>query len=174
MNRTLISFITLLLAAPFLTGCGGPARPEGMPRLYPASIEVKQEGTPLEGATVTLVAESAELGRWVPSGITDTAGVVVLQTNGLHKGAPLGNFKVVIEKRVTEPHPHPEWAGADRGTPEEAKYDQLDRARKMHNYVEPQYSSMTDTPLKIDIVANQKVYPVDAGKKIQTAEARAQ
>ena len=173
MIRTFVSLSTLLFVVSFIMGCGGQTRPAGMPRLYPASVEVTQEGTPLEGATVTLVSEDPELGRWVPTGITDTSGVAVLQTNGLYSGAPLGIYKVVIVKRVTEPHPNPELAGAERGTPEEARYDQLDRARKMFTYVEPQYSSATDTPLTIEVIAGQKAYSADAGKKVQTAAVSA-
>ena len=173
MTRTFFSYTALLLSVSFIMGCGGQPLPEGMPRLYPASIEVTQEGTPLEGATVTLVSEDSELGRWSPTGITNASGVAVLQTNGLYRGAPLGTFKVVITKRVTEPHPHPELAGAERGTPEEARYDQLNRARQTFNYVESQYSSIEDTPLTIEIVAGQRTYSIDAGKKVQETVVRA-
>jgi len=166
MTRTFFSLITLLLVVSFLIGCRS-ATPEGMPRLYPVSIEITQEGNPLEEATVTLVSDDPELGRWVPTGITNASGVAVLQTNGLYSGAPLGTYKVVIAKRVTEPHPNPELAGAERGTPEEARYDQLNRERKTFTYVEPQYSSIADTPLTIEVVAGQRTYSVDAGKRVQ-------
>jgi len=169
MTRTFFSLTAFLLTVSFVVGCGGQPRPEGMPRLYPVSVEVVQEGSPLEGATVTLVSDDSELGRWAPTGITGVSGVAVLQTNGLYNGAPLGSYKVVIVKRMTEPHPHPELAGADRGTPEEAKYDQLNRERKTFNYVESQYSSIEETPLTVEIVSGQKTYSVDAGKKVQEA-----
>ena len=167
MTHRLVSFTTLLLTASFIIGCGGHPRPDGMPRLYPASVTVTQEGTPLEGATVTLFSDDPELGRWSPTGVTDASGVAVLHTNSLYRGAPLGSFRVTVAKMTREPHPNPELAGADYGTADAARYDQLDRARKTLTYVEPRYSSMVDTPLTIEITADQRTYSIDAGPRVQ-------
>ena len=169
MKRIFVIF--LLSAVCFLPslfmGCGGERRPDGMPRLYPASIQIMQEGTPLDGATVTLVSEDAELGRWAPTGITDASGVAVMQTNGLYSGAPLGTFKVVVAKRLTEPHPNPELAAAPHGHPDAARYDRLNNERKTFNYVATQYSSIAETPLSVEIVSGQRTYSIDVGERVR-------
>ena len=167
MNRTL----TLLIASFMvfhITGCGGPARPEGMPRLYPASITVVQEGIPLAGAMVQLVSDEPDLSRWGPSGITDTAGVAVLKTNGTYDGAPLGKFKAIVSKREREPHPNPEWANLPDGDPNFQKYMQAEAKRKTINYIEAKYGSIADTPLTVEITAGGKTYSVDVGKQSKT------
>jgi len=143
-----------------------------MPRLYPASIEVTQEGIPLAEATVALIPVDPGLDRWGPAGITNASGVVVLQTNGLYTGAPLGTYKVVVSKTSIELHPNPELENAEMGSADYEKYRQLDSARMEVNYVEPQYSSMENTPLTIEVVAGQKAYSVDAGKQVQVKERR--
>ena len=166
MNRALTLFITLLPTAFFFTGCGH-ARPDGMPRLYPASITVIQDGAPLEGAMVQLFSEDPALERWGPTGITNAAGVVAIRTDAAYNGAPLGTYKVVVTKMEREPHPNPEWADAPRGDPNAQKYEALELSRKMFNYIEPQYSSHTDTPLTVEIVAKKKNYSVDIGKYVK-------
>jgi len=172
MTRTFTSLTTLFLAVSFIAGCGGQPFPEGMPRLYPASIEVTQEGAPLEGAVVTLVSEDAELVRWGPTGITDASGVVVLQTNGLYRGAPLGTYKVIVTKITREPHPNPELGEAKMGSPDYQRYTQLENTRRTFHHVEAQYGSIENTPLTVEVTAGQRTYSVDAGKKVQVEERR--
>ena len=167
MNRTLISFITLSFAFFLTTGCGGPARPAGMPKLYPASITVIQDGEPLAGALVLLSSEDPELVRWGPTGITDEQGVVVLRTDGKYNGAPLGTFKVVVEKRDRDPHPHPEWASLPPENPNYRRYDIMEMARKNYDLVELHYGSIVDTPLTVEITAKRKNYTVDVGKSVR-------
>ena len=167
MNRTLMLSIVLLLVVFFLSGCGGQARPDGLPKLYPVSITVIQEEAPLEGAMVQLVAkdEDSVLLRWGPTGVTDASGVAVLRTDGKYDGAPLGTFKVVVSKNEREPHPNPEWVSLPYGDPNALRYDELERRRKTISYIEAQYSSIADTPLTVEITADTKTYSVDVGKR---------
>ena len=137
-----------------------------MPRLYPASITVTQEGVPLEEAMVQLIPEDQANARWGPAGTTDASGVAVLQTNGKYKGAPLGKYKVIVSKMWTEPHPKPELSGA-KSREELGEYLAIARTLKTYNMVEPQYGSINDTPLNLEITAKGKTYPVDAGKQIK-------
>ena len=171
MRRTFISHFTLLFAVSFIVGCG-PRLPDGMPRLYPVSIEVTQEGAPLGEAMVTLHSDSPNLARWVPSGVTNASGIAVLMTDGKYKGAPLGTYKVAVVRTSLDPHPEPELVNEQPGSPGAARYQQLETARKAFIYVESPYTSMGTTPLTVEITANQKMYPVDAGKKIKDAIKR--
>ena len=97
--RTIL-FLSLSIALLFLAGCSGnDSRPSDMPRLYPVSITITQEGQPLEGATVALEAETPSI--YSASGITNASGVAVLRTYGFN-GAPAGNYVVLVSKTVAE------------------------------------------------------------------------
>lgn len=172
MARTFTLFSALLLAVSLIVGCVGEPRPAGMPRLYPVSITVTQEGEPLEGALLQLFAEDSANARWGPSGVSNSSGVATLFTEGKYKGVPLGEFKVVVTKSEREPHPHPEWADLPYGDPNFQRYGAISRGLKTFNYVELQYGSVADTPLSIDITAGKKTYTIDVGKQSKT-EVRA-
>jgi len=168
MYRALTLSIILSFAFCLLPGCG-ESLPPGMPRLYPAIITVTQEGTPLEGATVQLIPEDQANAQWGPGGTTNASGVAVLYTNARFRGAPLGEYRVTVTKRETEPHPHPELSGGDRA--QLAEFMRIAQSLKTYNYVEPQYSSITETPLRIEITARERNYEVDAGQQVRI-EAR--
>ena len=174
MSRTLFSFIAssiVLLPATFLmTGCGEKL-PDGMPRLYPASITVTQEGEPLAGALVQLIPEDPVNSAWGPGGNTDASGVVVLQTNGRYRGAPLGKYRVTVTKMETDPHPNPEWMNAPSDSPEFRQNMEISRRLRVYHLVDPQLRSTTDTPLRLEVTAGEKNYTIDVGEKVRV-EAR--
>ena len=165
MNRKFVSLIPWLLVAFLMTGCHRDPRPAGMPKLYPASITVTQEGTPLGGAMVQLIPEDSANSRWGPSGLSDASGIVVLRTNGRYPGAPLGTYKVVVSKQEFEPHPHPEWANLPEDDPNHWKYVQIVENLKAYEVVDRKCGSIADTPLRIEVTAKEKTYSVDVGKK---------
>ena len=147
MNRTFTSFITLLLAAFVVVGCGGEPRPDGLPKLYPASVMITQEGVPLADASVMLIPEDPSNARWGPMGMTDDTGVAVMRVDGKYAGAPLGTYRVVVEKReIIDPPP---------GTAGESR---------MVQHVPAQYGSIADTPLRIEIIASERTYTVEVRK----------
>jgi hypothetical protein len=165
MNRTLLSVLVVLVSVA-LTGCG-ERLPPGMPKLYPVSITIVQEGTPLAGAVVQLIPEDPAKIQWGPGGRTDESGVAVLRTNGPYKGAPLGKYKVVVTKSEVEPHPNPVPSGPGVTREQLARHMDIMRRLKAYNYVETQYGSATDTPLQVEITAKVKTYTLDAGKPIK-------
>jgi len=70
-----------------------------MPRLYDCILTFQfADGSPVAGASVTLVPENAELMQWSFSGVTNASGVVRIRAHGDFPGAPAGNYKVVISK----------------------------------------------------------------------------
>ena len=164
MNRRLSSIFLLLLATSLMTGCG-ERLPDGMPRLYPASITVTQEGTPLAEAVVQLVSEDPANASWGAGGTTNESGIAVLRTNGKYNGAPLGTYKVTVSKMEQDPHPNPELKGG--GEDEVRRYLAVARTLRTYRLIEPQYSSLNDTPLRVEIIPNERTYAIDAGKKIR-------
>ena len=92
----------LLLSLFCFSGCGGKKKPADLPPLYPVKLTVVQDGNPLEGATVSLIADGTNV-RFTTAGVTDANGVATIKTDIDWPGAPVGKFKVCISKVVTPP-----------------------------------------------------------------------
>lgn len=90
MIRALV--LSLVLAMPFLVGCGGGA---DRPDLYKVTGTVTLKGAPVEGATVTFASTSATRSA---SGETDASGKFSLQTFDTNDGAIAGEHVVTIVK----------------------------------------------------------------------------
>ena len=104
--------------------------------------------------------------EWGASGRTDASGVAVLRTNVKYPGVPLGSYKVAVSK--TDIEPHPEWADLPMEDLNYRKYLQISETLKPIHYVESQYASIKDTPLRGEVTAKGKTYPIDAGKKAKS------
>lgn len=90
----------LLFCIVLVSGCG-PKRPEGLPKLYECVLTFQQEdGSPLDGATVSLISDDPALAQWSFAGATDSSGTAKIRAGGDFSGAPTGKFKVVISKRA--------------------------------------------------------------------------
>ena len=140
------------------SGCGEP-RPDGMPKLYPVTLTLEQEGKPLAEATVILVPQFPC--TWTVGGITDTSGRVQLKTHGKHDGAPAGNFKICVRKTIIEGE---SLSLLDRPT----------APRQYYEGVEPEYGNAETTPLEINIEPKRQTFPpFDAGKAIKVKKVAA-
>lgn len=93
-------FLTLTLSV--FSGCGGQKLPDGFPKVYQVTVNVVQDGKPLEGANVLFYAEDEANSRWGIGGCTDATGNAIMAVNGKYKGAPAGKYKVTVTKIVTE------------------------------------------------------------------------
>jgi len=98
MKRFYVFSLVLVLFLAF-GGCQKSLRPSGLPPLHPCTITVAQKGTPLADASVQLIAKEASI--WPVTGMTDAVGKAVMVTYGQFKGAPLGEYTVVISKKET-------------------------------------------------------------------------
>ena len=136
----IIVLLSFMFVLAFQPGCGkDPNRPDDLPKLYPVSITVTQEGKPLEGATVTLHAKAeTKYGTCLAS--TDASGVAVIRTYGF-KGVPLGQYSVTIEKRIVE--------GAKEIKVEGGTTDYV--GGKVYQFVEPDYTKKSSTSLSVDV-----------------------
>ncbi len=99
--RNFTFFVICVVIAGSLLGCKKDSRPEGLPKLYPISVKIVQEGAPLEGAHVAFVSSDPKLMRWPCGGVTDVEGIAKINTYGFD-GAPEGVFKVTVSKYETE------------------------------------------------------------------------
>ena len=153
--------ITLILSIAFFTGCGGKKMPAGMPKLYPVSVSVTQEGKPLDDTAVSLRYSDPTAGTWAVGGKTGTDGIAKLYTNG-YPGAPLGKFKVVLIKQASEGGKERDEALARGDTAAASKIKV-----KLWSCVQEEYNDPEKTPLEVEITASTKTLDVDAGPAVK-------
>lgn len=152
--RLLAFFSVFLIFA--LPGCSKSDKPEGFPDLYPCEIKIVQDGAPLEGANVTLVGGAT----WAVGGGTNAGGVAKIHTHGKFDGAPVGKYKVLVTKNVTEGAPTPEqlndpsYSGDGGST---------------YNTVDKKFGTQTTTPLEIEITPGSNSETFDVEKAVKDA-----
>jgi len=112
-----------------------------------------------------MIAEDEANARWGPMGTTDASGVAMMRTNARYNGAPLGAYKVIVSKLEDTPHPHPEWAGLPESDPNHWRYVEIAQRLVPVEVVAPQYTSITDTPLRVEITAQGRTYEVAIGPR---------
>ena len=133
----LVTCAILLLA---LAGCPGGGG-EDLPDLVPAGGTVTLDGEPLSGASVVFVPVGTTPGRGC-SGLTDASGHFEIVADAENKGAPVGEFQVVINKWVMEDGS--DFQSAEGLSPMEAGAEEL---------LPPKYSSEAETELKATVPA---------------------
>jgi hypothetical protein len=153
----LISFSVLLLS-----GCGGGrVPPEGLPKLYPCSILVTQEGEPLVGATVSLHSTSEKF-QWTINGRTDESGKAEIMTHGYFKGVPAGNFKVTVDKLETVVPPLPEVMPTKESELTKL-FNKIEEETKEYQLVDIRYTQAESTPLSITVSNKMENISFDVG-----------
>ena len=150
IRKPLVGSVALCL---LLAGCGGPPKPEGLPKLYSTTIQLTQAGDPCEEASVRLVPELQS--NWPVGGSTDATGTVTLKTYGKYPGAPEGKYKVVVSKVERQPV----------GSASSSMYEV--QKEVVYDLVNPIYSTPEGTPLEIEIRPGKNVFgPFDLGTRI--------
>jgi len=163
--RILLIISTLV----FGIGCGDPSRPKDLPRLYPATIQIVQEGKELAGAVVVLVHEDSEF-KWNSAGTTDEKGMVDLHTLGKFRGVPAGAYHVVVSKMISispktrQPVEPPKSSdpssqnliGMVTSSPGEMPIP--------FNIVDKLYATQATTPLKLEVSRKKTNQTFDVGK----------
>jgi hypothetical protein len=157
----------LLLICVLLTGCDGTPKPTGLPELYPVKLTIVQEGIPFVGVSVILEPEDAALSRWVAGGLTDAAGVCVVQTYGQFSGAPLGKFKITLSKEEMESGPTSKLPVPQDPKEEKAYYAKVTAEEKYFDCVDAKYKSVTTTDLEIEVVQSGVTKTFDIGKPVR-------
>jgi hypothetical protein len=104
MIMKIIVYIVVIFI--LILGCSSQQLPDDLPKLYPCKITVTQNEKPLTGASVLLHLTDSSAGNggksWIPMGLTDENGVAVIKTNARYGGAPLGNYKILVNKTERE------------------------------------------------------------------------
>jgi hypothetical protein len=141
--------------------------PDGMPPLHPTKITIKQEGSPLAGATVSLVNAADPHYRWVVGGRTDANGLCQINTHGQYPGAPEGKYKVIVYKTITlesetRQQPIPSDTQAAR-----AYYDKIATEEKSYDIVDIKYKKADTTDLEIEIKRGSNIQEFDVGRAVK-------
>ena len=155
----LVSSAMLLGMFFVIPGCQrGEPRPEGMPELFPVSVTIVQDGTPLADASVRLIPDEGT-SPWSSGGSTGANGVAVLRTHGRYQGVPAGSYRMTVSK-------------IEMPTPPSAELTPLDASptsnEPTYNLVAPEYGYPNQTPLRLEVTAERNTYdPFDVGPAVR-------
>jgi hypothetical protein len=157
-----------LCAIILMTGCGGSNLPPDMPKPYPTTITITQDGQGLEDAAVTLLPQGGS--TWYAGSRTNAQGAAQIMTQGQYPGAIPGKYKILVTKRysdpskITFPDPNVDPAGYTKAMEESAKNVEV---LNSYNLIDPKYASAEATPEEIEIVAGSNTKTIDVGKAVK-------
>jgi len=157
-----LHLLVLLIA---VIGCSGAPRPAGLPKLYPVTLTIQQEGQPLSGTMVQLVPQNPS--QWGSGGTTDAQGRVNIRTHGQYDGAPEGTYAVVLTKQETL-YPMPE--EIQRGSREDQMawtQNNPNALAETFDLIQPEFQSPETTPLKVHVDKKAVKQTLDAGKAVR-------
>ena len=124
-------------------------RPEGLPKLHSVTLIFQQEGVALDEASIRLIPQFDS--PWAVGGSTNAKGEVRLKTHGKYDGVPAGQYKICVNKFVSEG--------------ELAKIGESATPMRHFNLVETKFTLPNQTPLEIEVVDGRNSFPpFDLGK----------
>ena len=142
-----ISFVLCLVV---LQGCGmGAKKPDWLPKLTPCKITLTQEGIPVDGANINIVAPpGAEPLEWLIFGSSDEKGVVYPLVQ-IYKGVPQGEYIVTVEKFDNE------------------YTNDINHPLNEYLVIDPQYVSPATSTLKLIVGDSPVDQTFDLGKPVR-------
>ncbi|MDR3232791.1 MAG: carboxypeptidase-like regulatory domain-containing protein [Planctomycetaceae bacterium] len=142
--RTLTTII-LIISVTIITGCRNTSKPVDLPKLYPCTITITQEGVPLAGAMIELLPADGSSVKYRAVTVTGKDGKAAMATYR-HSGVPVGKYKVIVDKDVEEGDVKP----------------------VIYRLVEKKFSSAETTPYEIEITGKGRVEKTfDVGKAVK-------
>jgi hypothetical protein len=163
-------FLFFVMSVSFaLIGCGEKL-PHDMPKLYPLTFTVIQDGKPLDKAVVELIRKDTQ-SKWNGTGLCDVSGKAEIYTQGKYKGVPAGIYSIIVTKHFTEPSKY-EGQPIPDPTVDLTAYENWMRALDSedltsYNLVELKYTSVDTTPFSIEVGKGEKPQPLDVGKAVR-------
>ena len=149
---------TGMTLAILLIGCGSQKMPDGMPKLYPLTLNVTQEGKPLPEATVSLFSIDG-VNTWNSGGMTKTDGTLVVFTRGKYAGVPAGKYKVTVDCVMS-----------DVPRPKEATMEEIMEHGKKHpeyRVVPLPYTDRKTTSLEIEVAKGTNRLNIDIPETVK-------
>ena len=165
--QKLCAIILLACSCLYLGGCAGEQLPAGMPKPYPTTITIIQDGQPLEGASIALIPMDAS-NSWNAGGVTNASGNAALKTLTKYDGVVPGKYYVIIKKLSTEgtkkqaPDKETDPAGYAKFLAESAK-----DTFAGYDLVDPKFSKISPTAETIEVVEGKNEKSIDIGKAVK-------
>ena len=150
-------------------GCGEKL-PPGIPKLYPVTITITQDGKPLDGAEVFLLNLDTTV-EWPVGATTNASGVAILRTYGQYVGAPAGQYKVTVRKTETPDLELPVEVPTDHAELMEYNRTMQEIRDNTYDLVEEQFMRLARTPLAVEITPNQLKLELDVSPAVRNKVA---
>ncbi|MDO5552909.1 MAG: hypothetical protein Q4G68_04030 [Planctomycetia bacterium] len=159
MKRQLLCWGLIFIAVFITCGCN-ETNPDGITKVVPAKIHVTVGGSPLAQADLQLVGEG-DLSGVAVSGQTDSQGLASLTSvkgDWVKAGAPLGNYRVVVQKQQQiEGLKSMEEVTDMKEEERKAYHAKIEAARKnMRLPFAEAYTSVKTTPLTLEITESKE------------------
>jgi len=167
LNSNLLLLPGLLLALTFLSGCDQKAKPAGMPDLYPCSITITQGGGPLQGALVRLEPKQGGNIGWGVDGRTNARGVAQIATGIDFKGAPAGEYFVLVSKTEMAPSKFSPTSPEDPAEAAKWYNDSINEKRAIYRLVKAEFDNTKTTTLSITIAKGKNNATFDVGEPVK-------
>jgi hypothetical protein len=150
----------LFIAALMIAGCSASDKPTDLPSLYPCTVIITQDNSPLAEAAVEFVPVDSANAKYRAASITGEDGKVFMKTYGF-SGVPIGKYKVVVSKEILD-----DLVYADNPSTGQKEVVHF----KRYQMIEPKYLSAATTPLEIEITGKKKneQYLFDVGQPVRT------
>ncbi|MDR1484638.1 MAG: hypothetical protein LBT09_07420 [Planctomycetaceae bacterium] len=154
-----IIYVALLIFVLTIAGCGDKSRPSDLPPLYPCTVTVTQDGQPLEGAIIRFEPMDSAGATYQAAAVSSADGTALMKTYGF-QGSPVGKYKVIVTKIVSESTEYKLNESTGKEEPVNSKRYRL---------IEPQFTSAKTTPLEIEITGKEKnvLKTFDVGKAVK-------
>jgi hypothetical protein len=156
--KSFLLVLVLVVVLLFIIGCGDSSRPKDLPKLFPCTVIVTQDGKPLDEAVVKLITQEDNATKYKPVAITGKDGKVIVSTYGF-PGVPVGKYKVVIIKNIDD----------DIISKIDDADEQVIVSYKTYRTVEKIFSEPETTPFEIEVTPQSKSIEktFDVGKSIK-------
>ena len=153
-------FLFTCMSILFVAGCISVKRPADLPATHQTILTFTQDGVPLEGASVTLIAQETANAKWSLGGATDSKGILKVQTQGFD-GAPVGTYKITVSKIETE------------GTPVTAESSDSSAVStstggdtKQYHLIDKKYRALGSTDLTLEVTAGKNAKSYELGPAV--------
>ena len=162
MRKTIALFVALTATILLAAGCNKQELPEGMPEIFPLTLNVTAGGEPAADMLFTFYADGL---AWGVGGKSDAQGKAVIMTQGQYSGAPAGEYTVTVSNYFVTPSkygPRP----SDPIAEEEWLKNIEEEYAPVYLRVAPEYLERGTTPLKITVAKGTPTVDVNLGDKV--------